>query len=438
MSQLIDNSLVEKTFYKVKLFLQPEGGDKDSQLDISEGISGIVILKKFNEFSMPIVRVVINLTIKQMQYIQKNFNKGEAYFSLNKYVQNRSDARGEPQDAMDAIYTNVPMTIIGLDRTEVDSNYAEEDNSDGHQANIPNISFPIELVPSIALEMNEQVTPRVMNDTDTINVLAKVISDNFVTGWGYKVCMAKPDLNMKYKTFNVPSKSLHQFIKYTQQVYGIYNSPLISFFDLDKYFLMASGNLAKFPTDKPLYLDNCSEAHITFVTDSETQLTYTEGSYFDPTVKVAKVVGFKEPRVDLADPAKKYLEGDHVKLVSGNFSERESHECFMQQMGDMTSLVGKEKVRVVRYDNPTMVKQYQFESQENYAPTQIDVDNVDIRIFDPRKKFLFINNSEEQGAVEGYWRLVNVQFTFMGEGNSEDTIMTLNTKAEFKPYLADL
>ena len=428
----IEKEVTEQFIFAPTLFMQPKTGGAEEKLDLTSNLVEMLISKDFDKDRFPIVRVILNVSQDYVQRIQSTFDSSYVYLSLKAFKQSRVNGSVKVENTYKYLFQDIRFVITGLDRNDLNSSAIDNDEA---VANARTISYPLELFPVDALNMTSAVKSFTLHGTDTKNILVATASAHAQPN--YKIALADPDLNRQYRSFNVPHKNFSGFLNFAQERYGLYNSTLISFFDIDKVFIMGAAKLAKFPAGSAQDEFNSPVCRVRFITKPDNRQFYLDGVYYDDVAKQAVIVSLNMPKLTFKESTKKITEGNRHKIMERNYEERNIHQCITHEYGGKEDLVTSEKIYVSRYDNPTLANQFKFKQNEDTSPVNAVFDFVHFGVLDPRKKFLFL---DEYGvrpmSAEGYWRISKMNWVFKGLGSDESqNLLRGVADVTFKPYL---
>jgi len=203
-------------------------------IDISKYINSIAVKKNYISESFPLF--VINLMTTQIVRDKMRDNEISINLKVSKYTDSNAETTEDSaeQPVIDEVIIDTTIRIYekeyNTSSQKIEDDNENEDNETTSLQIIPYVlvGIPDELVLKNAQVINEVYENAKMNDI-MVNVLSSVEKT--------EIFIDSSDNNDREKSLVIPSLNVIPAIRYMQDTYGIYNSSLGIFFDLNKTYL---------------------------------------------------------------------------------------------------------------------------------------------------------------------------------------------------------
>lgn len=221
---------VEKFFIEVTAL----DNTNENTFDISEYINSINVRKDYTNASFPLVIVNIMTTQEIRDNLRDNdINlriKIEKYFDTNEETNEDSEGRPPIQDIiMDTVLKVYEKPYLTTNtKTE-----EEDENSDNPQTTLKVIPYQMIGIPEDLVMKNAAVVNEVYGDAKMDDVLVNLLSQVDHN----PIFIDSSDNTDIEESLIIPPLNVIPALRYLQSVYGVYNSTMSLFFDINKTYL---------------------------------------------------------------------------------------------------------------------------------------------------------------------------------------------------------
>jgi hypothetical protein len=206
----------------------------DTIIDISSFIRSVNIKKEFISNSFPLFVIDI-MTTQQIRDIMRD-NDISINLKIDKYSDSDSEL-SEDSNEIPIIEERIVDTNIRIyDKPYMSSsNYKEEDdeNSDGMSDVMRVFPYQLSGIPDELVAKNDKIVNEVYDNAKINDVLVHLISqveDN-------EIYIDNSDNSERFRSLLIPPLNIIPALRYLQNIYGVYNSSLGIFFDLNKTYV---------------------------------------------------------------------------------------------------------------------------------------------------------------------------------------------------------
>jgi hypothetical protein len=206
----------------------------DTTIDISSFIRSVNIKKEFISNSFPLFVIDI-MTTQQIRDIMRD-NDISINLKIDKYSDSDSEL-SEDSNEIPIIEERIVDTNIRIYNKPYmsSSNYKEEDdeNSDGMSDVMRVFPYQLSGIPDELVAKNDKIVNEVYDNAKINDVLVHLISqveDN-------EIYIDNSDNSERFRSLLIPPLNIIPALRYLQNIYGVYNSSLGIFFDLNKTYV---------------------------------------------------------------------------------------------------------------------------------------------------------------------------------------------------------
>jgi hypothetical protein len=206
----------------------------DTIIDISSFIRSVNIKKEFISNSFPLFVIDI-MTTQQIRDIMRD-NDISINLKIDKYSDSDSEL-SEDSNEIPIIEERIVDTNIRIYNKPYmsSSNYKEEDdeNSDGMSDVMRVFPYQLSGIPDELVAKNDKIVNEVYDNAKINDVLVHLISqveDN-------EIYIDNSDNSERFRSLLIPPLNIIPALRYLQNIYGVYNSSLGIFFDLNKTYV---------------------------------------------------------------------------------------------------------------------------------------------------------------------------------------------------------
>jgi hypothetical protein len=206
----------------------------DTTIDISSFIRSVNIKKEFISNSFPLFVIDI-MTTQQIRDIMRD-NDISINLKIDKYSDSDSEL-SEDSNEIPIIEERIVDTNIRIyDKPYMSSsNYKEEDDENSDSMGDVMRVFPYQLsgIPDELVAKNDKIVNEVYDNAKINDVLVHLISqveDN-------EIYIDNSDNSERFRSLLIPPLNIIPALRYLQNIYGVYNSSLGIFFDLNKTYV---------------------------------------------------------------------------------------------------------------------------------------------------------------------------------------------------------
>jgi hypothetical protein len=416
--------------YDIHAKLIPKGGAEADEIDLSQWVTELRILKDFDAHVLPYYRLSVRISSFDMRRIQDKWREGRLYLSVFKLrTPEGKEASGAPKTPIDInepYLTDAEFQVMTMDGTPVSQSSDQLSNT---VENVPTITAHLELSPTIGLAVGKKLNNGVWHGVHIADVVAAITHNSVPKEKPYKFFFAPPDNGRTYESIILPPHNYPQAIRYLDEVHGLYEGVPQIFLDADAGYLLSSAKtIAPSSPDKP------QRVMIEVMSASTSGPNDVSGSGYDMTAKVFRLRTGQPPQVNLAGPANKEIAGEQVKLVGSSHRDRAGSDCrTVTADGINLSDVPKERVAWQGYDNPLVGARMKVLARENYSPTVIQFDSPDLAAFSPTLPWSLVSSDDQQKALEGDWRLRSVEMVLINISGSANMTASASVAVRIVP-----
>ena len=391
--------------YDVRARLVPKGGQQADEIDLSQFLTELRVVKDYDAHVLPYYRLTSRVSASDLRRVQDAWREGKLYLTVRKLRAPEgaeSHASREPVDADEPYLTDAEFQVMTMDGTPFPS--ATEQVSDSPD-NAPTVDAHMELSPTAALAFGKKLLNGVWHGVGIGDVVAALVAQSVPAGVPYKFYLAPPDNGRTYESLLLPPHNFSQAVRYLDEVHGLYEGVPQVFLDADAGYVTSSAKTIAPKPGKP------ARVVIEVAPSSQGGPDYASGSGFDPDALAYRLRTGQMPHVDLAGPANKEIAGERVKLVGTSQRDRAGSDCrTVTADGQTLSDTPKERVRWQGYDNPLTGARMKVLARESYSPATVTFDSPDLAAFSPLLPWTLVAGDDRQRALEGDWRLRASEF----------------------------
>ena len=396
------------TRYRPDIRFLPDKGMRADEIDLGSGVVEISILKRFDLYLFPYVRIKCVLSPRETRRLQTEYERGSIFLSLEKYT-NAPDDEEDGVDTGEKYWNHVEFSILGIDTTPIPvlmNNPSTEE---------PIIStIEIEMVPRSALEIGRKVNNRIFHSIRLLDALVAIFGER-IPPTGYRYLISPPDSWKTYENIIIPPFPLSEMVSYLNEVYGLYKNSLIFFLDTDTGYLLSA--------DKPLQ-DNrllpIKEVQMELFGSPQGIGGYgiNNGGFDDFETGVYHMRSIYEPHLEYQNNSLNEVIGEKMKFI------RDSTETMHLRANENASRLGgkrgSEKERIIwqRYDNDFYGEAIAARKREKDFYLTIVGESIDLKYLVPHLPFRVVSGFEEMSSLEGNWRPVIADIRLVKEPES--------------------
>jgi hypothetical protein len=400
----------EKSVYEIRARLVPPGAGEGSSIKMDMMVTELRIVKDFDSHALPYFRLTIGVSLDDASRVRAAWRQGSVWMEvLRKTVPTDGTAT-----EVDAFQDFIPMSEFRVMETTLDSPPpAVPEAGDSPSASAQAYLGTMELVPVEALGISKAVNGGSYHDATVGEVIAFLTKNNRPPASSYRFWMSPPDNTRRYESLLLPPMSYVEALRYLDRVHGLYSGRLSVFLDVGEGFILSSSSSVRpDPGAAAMVLLEIRPSGLQ-------SMEVSGGSGYDPAQRAFMLRAAGTPVVSAAGPARREVEGSHVRLVRSTQRELVGSNCkgLLPEASDL--LFGgsdsrkKDRVLWQGYDNELTMKRLQLEAREDYAPMTAIFDGPDLAAFRPTLPWRSVvqgdSSERPQGELEGYWRLSAVE-----------------------------
>jgi hypothetical protein len=401
-----------KTYkYPVTARLIPKGGQQADELDLSQGVSGVRILKDYDKHVLPYISLSLLLSTDELDKLQKNWRDGKLYLTIGKSTVPVGPGSSDEVDTGQPYMTDCEFQIMTMPSSP--STVPSGQISDQARST-QRMGVMLEVIPTTALSINKKLNGGAYHGATTTDMVSHLVQQNAPQKPGYAFHMAPHDNDRVHESVVLPPMSFSKAIQYLDEVHGIYGGTTHVFLDHDHAVITSSAKTIGAPAGAPQRIAiECGNA-------ASGTPELTGGSGFDPAALVHRLRTAQILGISVQGPANQENNGENVKLVGSNLREQTGSDCQMlTPSGTPLSGTPKEKIVWQGYDNPLMAQKMSTRARERYAPAMVSFQGADLAAFDPKLPLTVQAGDPAQQASEGNWRLAACEFVLTRQANSK-------------------
>ena len=206
----------------------------DTTLDISKFIKALNVKKDYLANSFPLFVIDI-MTTEQVRDIMRD-NDVSVNIKVNKYIDidNEFSEDSSEQPIIDEQIINTTIRIY--DKPYVSSSTYTEDedeNSDSISETMQVIPYQLVGIPEELIEKNNILINQIYENAKMNDIIVNIVSQVEKK----EIFLDNSDNNEREESLLIPPYNVVYAIKHLQDTYGVYNSPIGIFFDLDKTYV---------------------------------------------------------------------------------------------------------------------------------------------------------------------------------------------------------
>jgi len=220
---------IEKFTVEATLLVLNNGESRD----ISRSIRSIAVKKDYLENSFPLFIIGMMTTVELRDIMRDN------EFKVALKVLRYSDINSEASE--DSTNITIEETVIDTTIKVYSKPYTstsskvenDDDSSDTQKTTVQLVPVEVLGIPEELVNKNNNVVNEIYQEAKIEDILINILSsvDN------KPIFLDVPDNTEKEGSLIIPPLNVIPAIKYLQDIYGIYNSPIMIFFDLHKTFI---------------------------------------------------------------------------------------------------------------------------------------------------------------------------------------------------------
>jgi len=203
----------------------------DTTVDISSFIKSVNIKKDYLRNSFPLFVIDI-MTTEQVRDIMRD-NDIAVNLKIDKYIDTDNEFSEDSTEQPVIDERIISTTIRIYDKPYASSStYKEDDdeNSDSISETMKVMPYQLVGIPEELIEKNNTLINQIYEDTKLNDVIINILSQVEKK----EIFLDDSDNTERESSLLIPPYNIVTAIKYLQSTYGIYNSPIGIFFDLDK------------------------------------------------------------------------------------------------------------------------------------------------------------------------------------------------------------
>jgi hypothetical protein len=201
--------------------------------DISQSIRSIAVKKNYIENSFPLFVIGLMVTPELRDKMRDNIFRLALKVFKYSAVNNETDEDVESLP-IDGEVINTTIKVYSKPYTSSSSRVEEgSEGQDTQNTTVQLVPFELAGIPEDLITKNDNVINEIYQDAKMEDILINILSsvDNNT------IFLDTPDNTEKEDSLIIPPFNVIPSIKYLQDIYGIYNSPIIIFFDLQKTYI---------------------------------------------------------------------------------------------------------------------------------------------------------------------------------------------------------
>jgi len=378
-------------------------------------VAALVIDNKYEENFLPVTKLSISLTNKEMIKLQEQKTKVKFKISINKveFLEDRDpdktyfssfDTFGED------IITDMVFQPIYIDCTknpleELENHPSRVDEDKTNESNEYSRTTDVYLFNTSHFDKSKTIVNTVLNNVDIYNAIGYILNKIGCDS----VIIDNPNNSTAYRQIVIPPLQFASSIYYLQNVYGIYKLGLRLYQDFN-YLYILSKDLTTVNVSNKEY-----ENVLINIADAANDTPFNLGCYTDHDNKRYVIRLNNDVTIIPEDQLNKEIYGNDIKVLSiqgikkafnysnGSFNIGTGYEDSFIDMGGNEDH-DKTKYYYNKYDNQYIVEELKAEIQNTISLTA-NFQDFDYEIFTPNRRYFFEFESDNMKEFNGRYRL---------------------------------
>jgi hypothetical protein len=400
----------KSTRFKYQVVLKYFLPEDKAPIDISRSMNDFTIHSYYEECVFPVFQIILYLNRATHQRIQLNASRVKFLLEIRKFdakITNEADVKKEYETSI----SNEVLIPFDIDRTPLPI------STDAAAGN-PNFPLQLDCFLERHLLMNKKLINCVAKDVSVKDLILYAL--NF--GKAKNVIFTLPENEETYDQILIPPLNMTNTIEYLQEVYGIFKSGLLVFFDIKYSYILKRDALSPPTIESGAYQD--FESIFFELYDLRTLGPDTEGNFEDKAKKCYRIkTSVGQIQLSLADTSSREIGGEDVSFSSRTIAERatkriKSHHYSIENKGALAIPItnaksSKEIHQWNNYANEFVEDAYGFELSSSQLQVQIPWRDLDPDLLTPNRRYnLIFHNDEYKDILTGPYRLTSTILKF--------------------------
>jgi hypothetical protein len=404
-----------------ELILKAIINGRESPIALQDFIIDFTVYNLYKENVFPVYQIELILRRDIFRLIQDNADNVLFLLSLRRYEESIQDYKLKSRP-YDTIFSNEILKPYDISR-ETTPLLPEEvsdimiDDEPSVQRNDPNFRLVVNAFQQRHLDMNKEIISVVLNNCTVKDCILYLLN----RGGARSVLFSEPDNTKVYEQIMIPGLNMTKSIEYLQQVYGIYNTGLLLFFDYKFSYLLRKDSL-KNPvtaTGGESNSNSWGKVFIELVEQSRSQPD-SHGSYLDEENERVYIKMIDNTTSVASDTSTREIGGEIAKFMSRSKENRNIQrvqDLRMNITNSSNDITNSKKIKEAvfwnRYDNPYIEKEYRSSMFRNQLKLSVPWVDIDLDLITPNRRYdIFFDNNEFKDIYNGAYHLVSTIYKF--------------------------
>lgn len=437
-----------KTF-RYNLDVTIVGAGKGEEVLEDYNIKGFLVENSYSENFFPILKLDMYVSDELYYRLQSFKDKFKVRVSIKRFViENREDYEKQAYDESKIMYSYVLRSVIFqpfmLDVNPFRNKDLQEENQDRDEQkdlldNKEGDFRPLELYLfcNDHLNLNKRIINAIIQDNTITNTIGYVFNEVGINS----VIMDIPENKQKYEQILLPPFNFKNTIEYLANSHGIFKTGIRQFLDFDTYYLL-SNDLNQVPIKMGEY-----ENVFINIGKISNVATHAEGCYRDdknrcyivnlPNNVNYATQGTLSKEID-GTKTRVYSMGDMIESTkyddkTGKFTFGKGYEEAQAKIDGYESKDDKVSYAYNHMENGFLSSELVRTSEENNISISIPLNNVDMELLTPNKRFIVrIEDLSVASVYNGVYKLHHMVYGFDRDGSENS--MLLYAICEFKLF----